>query len=95
MTDVLENRRDILFAGLLSNKQILNLGQRTILSIINEMVPRARIAVEHGWSLDELCTVLATALALECVMRIATRLGLELEQLSERLERKVALDVLC
>lgn len=95
MTNVLEDRRDVFFAGLLSNKQILNLSQWTALSIINEMVPRARITVEHSRSLDELCAVLATALALECVMRIAAGLGLELEQFSERLEREVAFNILC
>ena len=97
MADILKHSTNIIhpLARLLPQQKILNAPQRPLLPIIHKMIPRTRIAVQHGGGLEHLPAILLpTPLALERIMRIARRVISELEELAERIEREVALDVL-
>ena len=94
MTDILEHSAHGLILRLLPQQQILYLTQRTILPIISEVIPTARITIQHRRRLDILFPIRLTPLTLKCIMRIARRTGLELEKLPERIEREVALHIL-
>ena len=54
---------------------------------------RASVSVQQRRSFDELLPILAT-LALECLVRLAERVLLELKQLPESVQREVSLNVL-
>lgn len=54
---------------------------------------RASVSVQQRRSFDELLPIFAT-LALECLVRLAERVLLELKQLSESVQREVSLNVL-
>jgi hypothetical protein len=73
MTDILEQRADIFLLRLLPQQMILNPAHRTILAIVDKVVPRACITIQHSLRFDELSTILAT-LALESVVRVAAGL---------------------
>lgn len=95
MADILKHRTNNPIHRLLPQQQILNLPQRPSLPIIHEMIPTARIAIQHRRRLDVLFPVRLAALALEGVVRIARRAGLKLEQLSQGIQREMALHILC
>jgi hypothetical protein len=57
----------------------LNLVQWTLFSIVDEMVPGARVTIEHGRGFNELRTVWSAPFAFECIVRIAASFGFELE----------------
>ena len=82
VTDVLEQRTDILLLGFLTKQMILDPAHRPILAVVDEMVPGARITVQHGLRFDELPAILA-AFALERVVRVAARLGVVKEELAQ------------
>ena len=54
---------------------------------------RASVSVQQRRSFDELLPIFAT-LALECLVRLAERVLLELKQLPESVQREVSLNVL-
>ena len=93
MTDILKHGTDGLITRLLPQQQILNAGQRAPISLIHKVIPAARVAVQHRGGLHPLSAVRLAALALERVVRIARRPGFELEQLPQRIEGEMALDV--
>ena len=93
MTDILEHGADVRLARLLPEQQILDTVQGALRALIDEVIPRAGVAVQHGGRLDGLAP-LAAAAALEGVVSVGARVGLELEQLAQRVEGEVALDVL-
>lgn len=95
MADILKHRTNNPIRRLLPQQQILNLPQRARLPLIHKMIPTARIAIQHRRRLDVLFPIRFAPLALERVVRIARRAGLELEQLFQRIKREMALDVLC
>lgn len=92
VTDVLEQRTNIVFLRLLFKQMVLDPAHWTILAVICEVIPRARITVQHSLRLDELPSIFA-ALALERVMRIAFRLGIVEEKLAQAVGREVTFDV--
>jgi len=91
MRDILKHRTNFPLTTLLPQQQILNRLQ----ALIDEMVPSARIAIQHRRRLHKLLPIRLTPLTLERIVRIAGRLGMVLEQLSQTVERKVPLDVFC
>ena len=98
MTDILEHRADLIttLGCLLSEQKILDLAQWTRRAIVDEVIPCTRISIKHGRRLDDLPAVLLpTALALECVVRVARSVVSVLKQFAQRVEREVALDVFC
>jgi hypothetical protein len=92
MTDILEQRTDVFLLSLLLQQMILNPRHRSILAVIDEMVPRACITIQHSLCFDKLSAVLA-ALALKRVVRIAARFGVVEEKLSQAVGGEVAFDV--
>lgn len=95
MADILKHRTNNLIRRLLPQQQILYLPQRPCLPIVHEMVPTTRIAIQHRRRLEILFPIRLAALALERVVRIARRAGLELKQLPQGIQCEMALDVLC
>lgn len=98
MADILEYRTNFItsFRGFLPQQKILDLAQRPIRTIVDEMIPRTRISVKHGWRLDNLSSVLfPTPLALEGIMSIACRLFSVLEELAQRIKTEMALHIFC
>lgn len=93
MTDILKHSADSLIRRLLPQQQILNLPQRPSLPIIDEMIPAARVAVQQRRRFEVLFPIRLAPFTLEAVVGIARRVGLVLEQLLERIEREVPLDV--
>lgn len=98
MTDVLKHGTDIfqIICRLLSEKQILNLPQWTILTIVDKVIPSTRVTIQHGRRLDDLSPVfLPTPLALERIVGVARCVVTILEELTERVKTEVALNVFC
>lgn len=89
----MEHSRHVLLRRFLSKEQVLNLAQWTILTIVDKVIPRARVAVQDCRSLDELRAVWAAALAFEGIVSVTTRVWPELEQLPKRVERKMPLHI--
>lgn len=93
MADVLKHRTNGLVDCLLPQQQILDLPQRPTLPVIHKVIPTARIAVQHRRRLHPLPSVRLTPLALERVVCIARRTGLELEQLPQTIEREMPFNI--
>ena len=92
VTDVLEQRTDILLLSFLAKQMILNPAHWPVFAVVDEVVPGARITIQHSLRLDELPAILA-ALALERVVRVAARLGVVEEELAQAVGGEVALDI--
>ena len=90
MGDVLEDGADLLESAFLAKQQVLDGLQR----VVDEVVPRAGVAVQHGRRFDVLASVGLASLAAEGVVRVGRGAALELEELSQAVEGEVALDVL-
>ena len=93
MRDVLEHSTDILLSRLLPQQQILYLRHCTLIALIGEVIPSARVTVQQSRRLDHLPAVFA-ALALERVVCVTCRTGPILEQLTQRVEAEMAFDIL-
>ena len=94
MADILKHGTNRPFPRLLPQQQILNTRQRSRISIIDKMIPAARIPIQHGGSLHPLPPIGLAPLTLERIVRIARRARFELKQLPERIEAEMSLDVL-
>ena len=92
MTDILEQRANIFLLRLLPQQMILDPAHWPIFAIVDKVIPRARVAIQHSLRLDELSAVL-TALALECVVRVTARLCIVQEELAQAVGGEVTLDV--
>ena len=92
MTDILEQRTDVFLLRLLPQQMILDPAHGPILTVVDEVVPRACVAVQHGLGFDELPAVLA-ALALESIVCIAARLAVIEKELAQAVGGEMALDV--
>ena len=75
MGDILEYSRDFRLPTFLSEQEVLQL----LHSLVYEVVPCARVAVEHGWRLDILSAVWLTPLALERIVCVAACVATVLE----------------
>ena len=97
VTDILKHSTNILqiVRRLLPKQQILNLTQRPRLPIVNKMIPRTRITIQHSRRLDDLPSIfLPTPLALESIVRVARSVVAILEEFAKGVEREVALNIL-
>lgn len=96
MTDILKHSTNILqiVRRFLPKQQVLNLTQRPRLPIVNKMIPRTRITIQHSRRLDDLPSIfLPTPLALESIVRIARSVVTILEEFAKGVEREVALNI--
>lgn len=92
MTDILKHGADILFTRLLSQQQILDPTHGSFLALVDEMIPRAGVAIQHRRSFDVLSAIL-TSLTLERVMRVAGGARSVLEKFSQGVQTEMPLDV--
>lgn len=79
MTNILEQRADIVLLRFLPQQVILDPAHGPVLAVVDKVIPRARVAIQHSLRLDKLSAILA-ALALECVMRVAAGLCIVQEE---------------
>ena len=93
MTYVLKYCADNIFFRLLPEKQVLDPSQWPVFAVINKVVPRARVAIQHSLGLDMLSSVWTTALALEGIVSVTLCAWLELKELPQAIKTEMTFHI--